>query len=459
MPETLPHILLEVITHPTEAFRRLLVRRPYGVAAVLVLFPPMFHLIAQAFALRMEEGGDLDMAMRLGVMNVLQAAVVFCALVLLCHLGATQLANGSGKLSDMFLVAASICVIQIIEEVVVLTPTGNWLMRLVLFAWQVVLLVIGIKEVYKLTSMPAGLTGGVVKVAVSLFGWCLTLYALPYTIAPPFPAPQPGPKVSFKAPQELLRNTGFEQFSQDARGRLQMEHWYRMGAIPLGVWGVEWGKDQVTVGSGKTSALIADRWLPVGVYVGWMQSAAYVLRPGEHVRCSARIRTKDADVAVMTLSFTEAQRRERRISRGPKAGYLVKAYVPTRALKGYNTPLIRGDTDWKEYTLTAVVPKPEPRSGTKSAAPSRPSSSPNIVLAHVGIGFWGRGTVWIDDVSLTAEAAERELTYVETPPPAASSPPTPSATGEKTKAVPSKKSPQEQLKLAPPKPPTKKQGP
>lgn len=438
MSERLPSLLLHVITQPTEAFRRILVRRPLGLAALLVILPSVLSTAVQATAICLRGGDDLDVVMRLGVMSFVQSVIVFCALVLLCHVGATQIAKGTGKLSDMFLVAGFACLIQTIEVAV---PMKNALMSLVWFAWQVLLVVLGIKEAYKLESMPGGLTGGVAKVLVSLLGQCVTLYALPYAIDAPFPPPGDTPAVTITTPQELLRNTGFEQHSEDPKGKIDIEHWQRMGAIPLGVWGVHWGKDHAMVHAGKTSAVVSNRWLPVGVYVGWMQSSSALLREGESVRLSARIRTKGTNAAAMTLSFTEARRREHKPTRGAKAGSTVHAYSPVRGISSHNTALIRGDTQWREYTLTAVVPKPSsPEAGDAKGSPT-PPTGPVPIMAHVGIGFWGGGTVWIDDVSLVVEQREREPTRLEIPPPDAPPQTQPAGADDKTPAAP-KSSPQ-----------------
>lgn len=134
--------------------------------------------------------------------------------------------------------------------------------------------------------------------------------------------------------------------------------WYpRVMALP----GVKHGQDSEVSHSGQASVFVSKTGLPLGQPNLFAQQLPSVPKSAA-IQVSAWIKTEDVTRSVFNL------------------------YVITEAeqLKEYHPEMLTGTHDWTECRVAAQLPD-------------------DVKFVLVGVGLWGKGTVWIDDVVVRAD--------------------------------------------------------
>lgn len=125
--------------------------------------------------------------------------------------------------------------------------------------------------------------------------------------------------------------------------------------------GVSHGQDTSVARSGKACAFIAKTGLRLGQPNLFAQRLASVPDSGA-IQASVWLKTKDVTRAIFSL------------------------YVLTqdKTVQQYNPQMLTGTHEWRECSIAATLPA-------------------NVKAVFVGIGMWGKGAVWMDDVTVRTE--------------------------------------------------------
>ena len=151
-------------------------------------------------------------------------------------------------------------------------------------------------------------------------------------------------------PQEVLKG------QQQPRGFLKA--WFpQIMSLP----GVSHGQDTSVARSGKACAFIAKTGLALGQPNLFAQRLASVPDRGA-IQASVWLKTQDVTRAIFSL------------------------YVLTqdKDVKQFNPEMLTGTHEWRECSIAATLPA-------------------NVKAVFVGVGMWGKGAVWMDDVSVRTE--------------------------------------------------------
>jgi len=147
-------------------------------------------------------------------------------------------------------------------------------------------------------------------------------------------------------------------FPSPPQPRGHVKGWYpRIMALP----GVEHGQDTEVAHSGRASVFVSKRGLPLGQPNLFAQQLPSVPK-GAAIQASAWIKTEDVTRTVFNL-------------------YVI---TETEQLHEYHPEMLTGTHDWTECRVAVQLPD-------------------DVKFVLVGMGLWGKGTVWIDDVVVRAD--------------------------------------------------------
>lgn len=409
--EFLSH-LKGIITEPTATFERLIHKDALNQALTVLLL----DVILMAIPLQVTAQGGMGAGLNLFVLCLIRAFLPWALCSLLCHAIGTLVFRGKASLRQMFIVCGFACAIWLIIDVLALFNLTGGLGGVVLWAWWAIVLVLGVRETYELTTGQAA--GACVP---SLFATAITcsaviLFGSAYLVGPPMAMPDPKTTEFIERGERtnLLLNAGFEETKDD-----KPEHWD--GQVTQGVPGVEFKIDTEVAHTGDASAFAGRSGLKASGYYWWQQ-----LLPSKCKECGALVATEPPkpgprsggapgcvptqQAAAPTPDPAACPHCEQKAERTPLltagARVQVTAWVKTQAAEQtvlllvfldeqmkpvppekdakriwLNAKPVTGTTDWTRYGLVAVVPE-------------------KATSAFVQVMAWGAGSFWVDDVEL-----------------------------------------------------------
>lgn len=366
-----------MVIEPVPTFRTAIEKRPFAFAAFLAVLPSLLRALMLAISVASGKA-PLDEAVGLAAMDLVLLVVTFAAAFVLCHFAAGLMAQGSGRLGDAFLVVA---MSQVVAAIGSLIPIRGGLMPTVLWGWQVVLVVLGLREAYGLTTTRAAISGAVAKLAASVLGQYLTLFALPLASQPPFATATTNPIQTEAQGDNLLINGGFEDQaeSSDSKSSPMANPGATAGWSPGGQMrlpGHKWERDTATFKAGAASGLVAKVGLAAASYNCWWQKVGG-LSSGDTLQLSAWAKTDDATAAAFVITFLKDK--------------------PAKPVSALNTARLSGTTDWAKVCATVTVPD-------------------EVDSVVVSAGIWGKGKLWVDDVALVKTGSSATKASPEPPP-------------------------------------------
>ena len=312
--------------------------------------------------------------------------LAWVVLGLLAHLLAASLMSGLGGLK------ATLTAIGLAETarfvgvaiIAIATPLGfaRSLAPVHLFtlAWYFVLVVIAIREAHEFGTGRA-VVGAVVPVALSLLLWVMVLGA-PDDMTRPLMVNMLEQSFGEESGEwwselpegyvNLVKNPGFEEEATEVKRAGMPAAWQAQRGVTRILW-PQMCRDTSDSCFGEASAVIRRGPPAIGGQIGWWQAIDRKTSGGQEegeAFLSVWLKLDDVDSAAVAVLFTDSKGRP-----------VERAHIVTGT--------VSGTQNWTRYRLKNVLPAEAEKAG-------------------LVIWFWGKGTLWVDDVGLFVKKAPEE---------------------------------------------------
>jgi len=194
-----------IIADTAPTFRKVLRRRPLGLALIFVVAPLCIESVYVLWAKR-----SLPESAKHAVRLIICDVAPWFLGALGCYLIVTFFSGPEASLSDALLVAAFSHAITMITAVCHLLPLRSAVLFFILLVWQGIVFVIGMREAYSLRWLRAVLSAVVPLIVVHLSASYAFLFVQPHLAEPDYSRSDESAFVEFDENQNLLINGGFE---------------------------------------------------------------------------------------------------------------------------------------------------------------------------------------------------------------------------------------------------------